>query len=93
MAGYWLGKVAPWGAWAGPLGEPGGNQNYGATGRAAGIPLNILLRGAGAAEQLEGITGRTGSGSTGQGNPLGGPPYGDNPEGQKQILEGYNANC
>lgn len=91
--GAWFARVAPGGIWAGGLGEPWGNYNYGATGRAAGIPLSVLLRGAGAAEQLEGLTGRTGSESTGQGNPFGGPPYGDNPEGQEQIKQGYNAGC
>lgn len=92
-AGYFFGKVSPGGDWAGRLGEPAGNWNYGATGRAAGIPLSVLLRGAGAAEIAESLTGRTGSGQTGQGNPLGGPPYGDNPVGQAQIKEGYNAQC
>jgi RHS repeat-associated protein len=91
--GYWLGMVRPGGPWAGRLGEPGGNWNYGATGRAAGISLEILLRGAGLAEQLERITGSTGSGEGGQGYPLGGPPYGDNPWSQREIREGYNARC
>ncbi len=91
--GFWVGKVGPGGAWAGRLGEPGGNWNYGATGRAAGMSLNFLLRAAGAAEQLESITGRTGGGETGQGSPFGGPPYGDNPAGQQQIKEGFNAGC
>lgn len=71
---YWLGAVSPGGKWAGRLGEPGGNLNYGATARAAGIPLGVALRGAGAAEQAEALTGRTGSGEKGQGSPFGGPP-------------------
>ena len=91
--GFWLGKVAPGGVWAGRLKEPWGNWNYGATGRAAGIPLGVLLRGAGAAEQLEPLTGRTGSRGTGQGNPFGAAPHGDNRKGQKQIRQGYNARC
>jgi hypothetical protein len=95
--GYWFGSVSPnpggGGQWAQRLGEPAGNQNYGATGIATGLPESILLRGAGAAEMLEGLTGRTGSDSGGQGNPLGGPPYGDNPEGQAQIEEGIHAGC
>jgi len=90
---YWASSVAPGGQWAKRLGEPGGNWNYGATGRAAGIPLIVVLRAAGAGEQVEGLTGRTGSNDTGQGNPFGGPPYGDNPEGQEQIRQGYYAGC
>lgn len=91
--GFWFGRVAPRGKWAGRIGEPWGNWNYGATGRAAGIPLGVLLRGAGAAEQLEALTGRTGSGSTGEGSPFGSAPYGDNRAGQEQIRQGYNAGC
>lgn len=91
--GFWFGRVAPGGKWAGRIGEPWGNWNYGATGRAAGIPLGVLLRGAGAAEQLESLTGRTGSGSTGEGSPFGSAPYGDNRAGQEQIRQGYNAGC
>jgi RHS repeat-associated protein len=91
--GFWFGRVAPGGKWAGRIGEPWGNWNYGATGRAAGIPLNVLLRGAGAAEQLEALTGRTGSGNTGEGSPFGSAPYGDNRAGQEQIRQGYNAGC
>jgi hypothetical protein len=93
LFGYWLGAVIPGGPWAGVLGEPDGNLNFGATGRAAGLPLETLQRGAGAAEQLEAVTGRTGSDSTGQGNPFGAPPYGDNPLGQEQIEQGFNAKC
>jgi RHS repeat-associated protein len=91
--GYWLGKVGPGGDWANNLGEPSGNWNYGATGRAIGLPLELLQRGAGAAEMLEGVTGRTGGPDTGIGVPWGGPPYGDNPEGFAQVTEGFNANC
>jgi len=92
--GFWLARVGPLGGdWAEQLGEPWGNWNYGATGRAAGIPLEVLLRGAGAAEQLEGLTGSTGSGQGGQGSPFGGPPYGDNRWSQEEIRQGYNARC
>lgn len=90
---YWLSNVSPRGRWAGRLGEPAGNQNYGATGRAVGLPLETLLRGAGAAERLEAITGRTGSHVKGKGSPFGGPPYGDTENGQKQIKQGYYAKC
>lgn len=93
MLAYWLSNVAPGGRWAGRLGEPAGNRNYGATGRALGLPLETLLRGAGAAEALEAVTGRTGSATKGVGSPLRGPPYGDTEAGQKQIKEGYYARC
>ena len=93
MFAYWLSNVSPGGRWAGRLKEPAGNHNYGATGRALGLPLSTLLRGAGAGEWFEAVTGRTGSGKKGTGNPLGAPPYGDTEEGQKQIRQGYYARC
>jgi len=88
-----MGNVALGGQWAGRLGEPAGNRNYGATGRALGLSLETLLRGAGAAEALEALTGRTGAAAKGEGSPFRGPPYGDTKAGQKQIKEGYYARC
>jgi len=93
MFAYWLSNVTPGGQWAGRLKEPAGNHNYGATGRAIGLSLDTLLRGAGAGEWSEAITGRTGSGKKGSSNPFGAPPYGDTEEGQKQVREGYYAKC
>jgi hypothetical protein len=92
-AAYWLTNVGPGGKWAQRLGEPYGNWNYGATGRALGLSLEVLQRGAGAAEQLEAVTGRTGGPDTGVGVPWGPAPYGDNPKGFAEVAEGFNAGC
>jgi len=61
-----------------------GNFNYGVTGAAAGIELQVLLRGAGWAQQ------RAGTSSPEWGNPLGFTPYGDDPADQVQIVAGFN---
>jgi RHS repeat-associated protein len=59
-----------------------GNFNYGATGCAAGIPLDILLRGAGYAKSKDL-----------QKDPYGSPlwmyPYGNQPDKQQQIIKGF----
>jgi len=60
-----------------------GNFNYGATGGAMGIPLNILLRGAGFAKSRL-------LPNDPYGNPLGRYPYGNQPDKQQQIINGYN---
>ena len=64
--------------------EDYGNFNFGATGTAFGIPEDILLRGAGAANQIADPTRK------GLGGPLGEYPYGDDPDDQEQILKGIN---
>ena len=64
-----------------------GNFNYGATGCAMGIPLNILLRGAGWAKSR---LLRKQMGYDPYGNPLGRYPYGNQPDKQQQIINGYN---
>jgi RHS repeat-associated protein len=61
-----------------------GNFNYGATGCAMGIPLNVLLRGAGYAKS------RQLGASDPYGSPLGRFPYGNQPDKQQQIMNGYN---
>jgi RHS repeat-associated protein len=67
-----------------------GNFNYGATGAAMGVPLNLLLRGAGAAKW------RRYPGN----DPFGRPwdrsgNFGNQPEKNQQIINGYNwyKNC
>jgi len=66
-----------------------GNFNYGATGTAAGIPENILLMGAGAAQL------RAKTSDPQWGYPWQGPPYGDDPKDQAAIREGiaYARQC
>jgi RHS repeat-associated protein len=59
-----------------------GNFNYGATGCALGIPLNILLRGAGWAKSRLLV-------SDPYGNPLWRYPYGNQPDKQEQVIKGY----
>jgi RHS repeat-associated protein len=61
-----------------------GNFNYGATGCVLGIPLNILLRGAGFAKQ------RLLGPNDPHGSPLGRYPYGNQPDKQKQVIDGFN---
>jgi hypothetical protein len=67
-----------------------GNFNYGATGAAAGIPDQVLLRIAGYAQQ------KAGTSMPAWGGPLGSSPYGDDPDDQKLIQQGidyYNKCC
>jgi YD repeat-containing protein len=60
-----------------------GNFNFGASGRAWGIPLPILLRGAGYAQVAAGTS------TPEWGHWYNGPPYGDDPDDQAQIIAGY----
>ena len=60
-----------------------GNFNFGATGAAWGIPLNILQRGAGYAQTAAGTS------TPEWGHWYQGPPYGDDPADQAQIIAGY----
>jgi hypothetical protein len=65
-----------------------GNFNYGATGKATGIPDNVLERGAGWAQE------QAGTSLPEWGHWYGGPPYGDDPADQAQIMGGieyYNS--
>ena len=64
--------------------EQFGNFNYGATGAAAGLPLQVLLRGAGWAQQ------RARTSDPRWGRWYGSAPYGDDPRDQEQITAGYN---
>jgi len=66
----------------GPVFEDFGNFNYGATGTAMSIPLNILERAAGAANQMADRN----RGYLGE--PWSGPPYGDDPQDQTEIQRG-----
>ncbi|WP_210080899.1 polymorphic toxin type 44 domain-containing protein [Pantoea endophytica] len=59
-----------------------GNFNFGATGRAAGIPDDILLMGAGFAQTLAGTS------KSRWGKWYDVPPYGDDPTDQRNIREG-----
>ena len=61
-----------------------GNYNYGATGAAAGILLNILLRMAGWVQM------HSGNYDPAWGVPWGFPPYGDDPNDQLWIQRGYS---
>jgi hypothetical protein len=56
--------------------------NYGATGRASGIPAELLLRAAGWSQQASGLY------RSGWGTWDGAPPYGDDPDGSRQIRNG-----
>ena len=56
--------------------------NYGATGRAAGIPAELLLRAAGWSQQASGIYRPE------WGTWDGPAPYGDDPQGSRKIKEG-----
>ena len=60
-----------------------GNFNYGAAGAAWGIPLNVLQRAAGYAQDAAGTS------TPEWGHWYQGPPYGDDPEDQILIIEGY----
>jgi hypothetical protein len=60
-----------------------GNFNYGATGAAAGIQLEVLLRGAGWAQE------RAHTRKKEWGHWYLGSPYGDDPEDQEWIKAGY----
>ena len=62
-----------------------GNFNYGVTGRAMGIPREILLRGAGYAS-IKADPAR----KENFGNWYGKPPYGDDPKDQLLIIQGMN---
>lgn len=59
-----------------------GNYNYGRAGEAAGIPMWMLLRAAGAAQKL------AGNSKPEYGEPWGEGSYGDDPRDQMQILMG-----
>ena len=61
-----------------------GNFNYGMTGAAAGIELQLLQRGAGWAQ------GQAGTSSPEWGDWYGAAPYGDDPNDQAQIIAGFN---
>ncbi|HET7931188.1 MAG TPA: RHS repeat-associated core domain-containing protein [Rhodanobacteraceae bacterium] len=63
----------------------GGNFNYGATGAAAGLTSQALLRAAGAAQIIAGTSTPAWRGLLG---PLGGAPYGDDPADQAAIKAG-----
>lgn len=60
------------------------NFNYGATGRAAGLPLELLLRLAGWTQQASGLYRQE------WGEWSGGPPYGDDPRGSEKIRGGVD---
>jgi RHS repeat-associated protein len=71
-----------------------GNFNYGATGAAMGVPDQILLRGAGFAQEVAGTS------EPGWGNWYGpnwpGSPFGDDPDDQQAIRSGiqyYRSGC
>lgn len=71
--------------------EDGGNFNYGATGKAAGISSPVLLRAAGWAQR----GGPVGS-APDEGVPWGRAPYGDQRRDQAWINQGiryHNAGC
>ena len=82
----WYKKVRNSGQWdykqRNPAYEGFGNFNYGATGRAVGIPGAILRRGAGWAQQ------RAGSSDPTFGNWWEDFPYGDDPKDQSLIDQG-----
>jgi hypothetical protein len=89
---WWYGLVSQWnGPWdyknyggqSHQEWDDFGNFNYGATGCALGIPLNLLLRGAGYAKSKRLKDDPFGS-------PWGGYPYGNQPEKQKQVIDDYN---
>ena len=88
--GNWVASVSPHGRWGTRLGEPGGNRNYGVTGRRLGLPLGFLQWAAGLAEMTEPIIGKAGTGIS-RGTPFTGPPWGDDQAAQDQIAAGYNA--
>jgi hypothetical protein len=79
-------KVRNRGAWdykqKGRNYEEFGNFNYGASGTAAGISQEVLLRGAGWAQS------RAGTNSPEFGSWWSNAPYGDDPRDQKQIKAG-----
>lgn len=56
--------------------------NYGATGRAAGVPAEVLLRVAGWSQEASGLTRDE------WGRWDGSPPYGDDPRGAAQVANG-----
>jgi hypothetical protein len=60
------------------------NLNYGATGRAAGMPAEVLLRSAGWAQEASGLTRPE------WGHWWDASPYGDDPQGSSKIREGID---
>jgi hypothetical protein len=62
--------------------EDAGNFNFGSAGAALGIPDQVLLRGAGWAQQ------QAGTSDPSFGSPYGGAPYGDVPTDQANIKAG-----
>jgi hypothetical protein len=69
--------------------QDAGNFNFGAVGAALGVSDQVLLRGAGWAQQ------QAGTSLPSFGSPLGNPPYGDDPADQAQIKQGiaYYKSC
>ena len=68
--------------------EDFGNFNFGATGRALGIPRSVLLRGAGIAQSRAGASDSDWGAPPSFPNLLGDAPYGDDPADQAQINRG-----
>ena len=68
----------------GPEFQDAGNFNYGATGKAIGIPDRILLMGAGWAQEEAGTSKEEWN------SWYGSPPYGDDPKDQEKIKEGID---
>ncbi len=88
---WWYNQVSQWhGPWdyknykgrPHPEWDDFGNYNYGATGCALGIPLDVLLRFAGYAKSKR-------LKDDPYGKPYGRYPYGNQPEKQQQIIDGY----
>ncbi|MHB9000599.1 MAG: IPT/TIG domain-containing protein [Thermoanaerobaculia bacterium] len=89
-ASWWFNQVRNKGPWdykqQGSSYEEFGNFNYGATGAALGLPEQVILRGAGWANQKADPKGRKGL----PGRWWSKEPYGDDPQDQKWIKEGIN---
>ena len=85
----WYNSVRNGGQWdpkhggKNPEMEHAGNFNYGSTGRAVGFSEEVLLRGAGWAQE------RAGTSKPEWGHWYGDAPYGDDPRDQAKISEGY----
>lgn len=90
---YWFGAVQSRGEWdykthGYPRFEDGGNFNYGATGRALGIPREMLLWAAGVKNAYD--RWRAGLNPFLFGSPASGPPYGDDWHDQDLITLGMD---
>ena len=86
IVGWWLNRVRPMGLWDykyqfGWQFEAFGNFNCGVTGRAIGLSVTELKRGAGAAAFIF-------RGSSDGGSPFGSYPYGDTYRDQRFIYDG-----